>query len=65
MDTITKGIYGERNGFSIISVRRLGMWIYWKMKFEAFIHNDYAKCFHMVVQGTRKMVMMGYINFED
>jgi hypothetical protein len=35
------------------------------MKFEAFIHNDDPKCFHMVIQRTQKMVMMGCINFED
>jgi hypothetical protein len=29
------------------------MWINWKMKFEAFIHNDDAKCFHMAVQRTQ------------
>jgi hypothetical protein len=36
-----------------------------KMKFEVFIHNDDMKCFHMVIQGTQKVVMMGYINFKD
>ncbi len=35
------------------------------MKNAAFIHNDGVKCFHMVVQGTHKLVMMGCINFED
>ncbi len=30
-----------------------------------FIHNDDAKCFHVVVQRTYKMVVMGRINFED
>ncbi len=30
-----------------------------------FIHNDDAKCFHVVVQGTRKLIMMGRINFKD
>ncbi len=35
------------------------------MKSTTFIHNDDAKCFHMVVQGTHKFVMMGCINFED
>jgi CTP:phosphocholine cytidylyltransferase-like protein len=29
------------------------------------IHNDDAKCFHVVVQGTHKLVMMGCVNFED
>jgi hypothetical protein len=41
------------------------MWNNWKMKFVAFIHNDDAKCFHVVIQGTHKLVVMGYINFED
>jgi hypothetical protein len=41
------------------------MWTNQKMKFEAFIHNDDTKCFHMVVQGTQKMVVMSHINFED
>jgi len=30
-----------------------------------FIHNDDVKCFHVVVQGTHKLVMMGRINFKD
>jgi hypothetical protein len=41
------------------------MWSNWKMKFVVFIHNDDAKWFHMVVQGTHKLVMMDHINFED
>ncbi len=35
------------------------------MKSVAFIHNDDVKCFHMVVQRTHKLVVMGHINFED
>ncbi len=35
------------------------------MKFAMFIHNDDAKCFHVDVQGTHKLVVMGRINFED
>jgi len=35
------------------------------MKFVAFIHNDDVECFHVVVQGTHKLVVMGHINFED
>ncbi len=34
------------------------------MKSTTFIHNDDVKCFHVVVQGTHKLVMMGRINFE-
>jgi hypothetical protein len=30
-----------------------------------FIHNDDAKSFHVVVQGTLKLVVMSCINFED
>ncbi len=35
------------------------------MKFEAFIFNDDVKCSHVVVQGMHKVIVMGYINFED
>jgi hypothetical protein len=35
------------------------------MKFATFIHNDDAKCFHMAVQRTHKLVVMGHINFGD
>jgi len=41
------------------------MWSNQKMKFATFIHNDDMKCFHMVVQDTHKLVVMGHINFED
>ncbi len=41
------------------------MWSNWKMKSVTFIQNDDAKCFHVAVQGTRKLVVMGRINFED
>jgi hypothetical protein len=41
------------------------MWINAKMKFDVFIHNDDAKCFHMVVQKTHGFVMMGHINYKD
>ncbi len=41
------------------------MWNNQKMKFAAFIHNDDMKCFHMVIQNTHKLVVMGHINFED
>jgi hypothetical protein len=41
------------------------MWSNWKMKFAMFIHNDDAKCFHVVVQRTHKLVMIGCINFKD
>jgi hypothetical protein len=35
------------------------------MKFVTFIHNDDAKCFHVAIQGTHKLVVMGCINFKD
>ncbi len=35
------------------------------MKSTTFIHNEDAKCFHVAVQGTHQLVMMGYINFKD
>ncbi len=35
------------------------------MKSMTFIHNDDVKCFHVVIQGTHKPVVMGCINFED
>jgi hypothetical protein len=34
------------------------------MKSTTFIHNDDVKCFHVVVQGTHKLVVMGCINFK-
>jgi acid stress-induced BolA-like protein IbaG/YrbA len=34
------------------------------MKSAMFIHND-AKCFHVDVQGTHKLVVMSHVNFED
>jgi hypothetical protein len=41
------------------------MWSNQKMKFRAFIHNDDAKCFHVAIQRTHKLVVMGHINFKD
>ncbi len=35
------------------------------MKFTTFIHNDDVKCFHVVMQRTHKLIVMGRINFED
>ncbi len=35
------------------------------MKFATFIHNDDVKCFHVVIQRTHKLVVMGRINVED
>jgi hypothetical protein len=34
------------------------------MKSTTFIHNDDVKCFHVVVKGTHKLIVMGCINFE-
>jgi hypothetical protein len=41
------------------------MWTNRKIQFEVFIHNNDAKCFHVDVQGTQKMVMIGHINVKD
>jgi hypothetical protein len=41
------------------------MWSNQKMESATFIHSDDAKCFHMAIQGTHKLVVMGHINFED
>jgi hypothetical protein len=30
-----------------------------KRRFEAFIHNDEVTCFHVVLQGTQKMIVIG------
>ncbi len=35
------------------------------MKFVMLICNDDVKCFHVTVQWTHKLVVMGCINFED
>jgi hypothetical protein len=35
------------------------------MKSMASIHNDDVKCFHVAVQKTHKLVVMGHINLED
>ncbi len=61
----TRGVHGERNGISINNVGKLWMWNSRKMKYVTFIHNDDVKCFHVVIQGTYKLIMMGHINFKD
>jgi len=38
------------------------MWSNRKMKFMTFTHNDDANYFHMAIQGTHKLVVMGHIN---
>jgi hypothetical protein len=35
------------------------------MRFEVFIHDDDVMCFHVAIQGTQKMVVMGHHNFKD
>jgi hypothetical protein len=62
---LVEGVYGKRGGINTTNVGKLGMWCNKKMKFVTFIHNDDAKCFHMVVQGTHKFVMIGCITFKD
>ncbi len=61
----TKGVHGEWGGVDTTNVRKLRMWSNQKMKSTTFIHNDDAKCFHVVVQATHKLIMMGCINFKD
>jgi len=41
------------------------MWNIQKMKSMTFIHNDDVKCFHMVIQGTHKLIVLGHINLKD
>jgi len=41
------------------------MWSNQKMKFATFTHNDDAKYFHVAIQKTHKLVVMGHINFKD
>jgi hypothetical protein len=41
------------------------MWSNHKMNFVASIHNDDMKCFHVAIQDTHKLVVMGHINFEN
>jgi hypothetical protein len=62
---LAEGVHGKRSGINTTNVGKLGMWSNKKMKFVAFIHDDDAKCFHVVVQGTHKFVMIGHITFED
>ncbi len=61
----TRGVHGEQSGINIDNVGKLWMWNDRKMKYVIFIHNDDVKCFHMVIQGTYKLIMMGHINFRD
>jgi hypothetical protein len=35
------------------------------MRFEAFIHNDDVTSFHVAIQGTQKVVVMGFHNFKN
>ncbi len=61
----TKGVRGVRGGVSTTNEGKLDMQSNQKMKYVASIHNDDMKCFHVVVQNTHKLVVMGRINFED
>jgi hypothetical protein len=58
-------VYRENDGVSTIDLG--GIWIHnsWKMIFEAFIHNDDMTFFHVAIQGTQKVVVMGCHNFKD
>jgi hypothetical protein len=35
------------------------------MRSKVFIHNDEMTCFHVAMQGTQKLVVMGCHNFKD
>jgi hypothetical protein len=35
------------------------------MRLDALIHNDEVTCFHLVVQRTQKVVVMGCHHFKD
>jgi hypothetical protein len=35
------------------------------MKSTTYVDNDDAKCLHMAIQGTHKLVVMGCINFQN
>ncbi len=35
------------------------------MKFATSIHNANVKCFHVIIQETHKLIVMGRINFKD
>jgi hypothetical protein len=35
------------------------------MKYEAFIHNNDVMRFHVAIQGTQKVIVMGHHNFKD
>jgi CTP:phosphocholine cytidylyltransferase-like protein len=41
------------------------MWSKQKMKSVAFVHHDDVECFHVVIQGRHKLVMMGRIYFDN
>jgi len=41
------------------------MWTNRKMESKALIFNDEAKCLHMAVQRTHKLIVMGHINCKD
>jgi hypothetical protein len=65
MGIVNRKVQGEQGGVNTVNKRRLTMWSNQKMKSAVFIHNDDVKCFHMAIQGSHKLVLMGHINFED
>jgi hypothetical protein len=62
---LVERVHGEQSGVNTYNVRRLWMWSNQKMKFSTFTRNDDVECFHVVVQGTHKLLMMGCINLKD
>jgi hypothetical protein len=35
------------------------------MRFEVLIYNDEVKCFHVVIHGTQRVIVMGHHSFKD
>jgi hypothetical protein len=46
-------------------LERLWMQNNQKMRFEVFIHSDDVLCFHVDVQGTQKVIVIGHHNSKD
>ncbi len=61
----TKEIQGEQWKVIKTYLCKLQMQNNQKMIFEVFIHSDEMTCFHVVVQGTQKVIMTSHCNFKD
>jgi hypothetical protein len=62
---VSKKGKGKTTWSHIVNLGGLWMQSSQKRRFEAFIHNDEVICFHMALQGTQKMIVMGHYNFKD